>query len=172
MLTIRLARVGHKGQASFRLVAADKRRHVQAKFVEILGHYNPHSKEFVVNEEQLNKHLQNGAQPSSTVVKLLKRQKIKLPKWAEANLIVKKKAPKTKKGEVEATQAPKAEVVPAVEATEEAPVEEVKAEPKPSDKSEDPAPSDEKSKIEPAKPDKPPKTSKTAPEPAKTDSTK
>ena len=115
MLTIRLARVGHKGQARFRIVAADKRRHVQAKFVEILGHYDPHSKELVVNQEQLNKHLQNGAQPSSTVVKLLKRQKIKLPKWAEANLVIKKKAPKAKKTEAE-VQAPAA---PAAEAKSE-----------------------------------------------------
>lgn len=130
MLVIRLARVGRKNQASFRVVAAEKARTPTGKFVAQLGHYNPHSKEFAVDNDKLQTYFKNGAQPSSAVVKLLKRNKISMPKWAEDNLIVKKKAPKVKKkvGEDEAPKAAPAEgeepaAAPA-EATEEASKEE------------------------------------------------
>jgi small subunit ribosomal protein S16 len=99
MLVIRLARVGRKKQAHFRLVAADSRRSATAKYVARLGHYDPHSKEAVIDKEAVAKYLKSGAQPSSAAVKLLKREKIALPKWAEANLVTKKKAPKSKEKE-------------------------------------------------------------------------
>lgn len=96
MLVIRLSRKGRKGLAIYRIVAADSRRAATAKVVAVLGTYNPHTKAVTLKQPELEKYLQNGAQPSSAVVKLLKAQKVKLPKWAEANLVVKKKAPKTK----------------------------------------------------------------------------
>lgn len=105
MLVIRLARVGRKNQASFRLVAAEKLRTPTGKFVAQLGHYNPHNKELVVDKDKLAHHFKHGAQPSSTVVKLLKRNNIAVPKWAESNLITKKKAPKAKKGAEEKAEA-------------------------------------------------------------------
>lgn len=133
MLVIRLSRVGRKKTALYRLVAADKRRAATGKVVARLGHYNPHTKEAVINKEAVEDYLSKGAQPSSTAVKLLKAQKVKLPKWAEANLIVKKKQPKKK--EEEAKEAPK----PAKSDDEaaEAPKEESKSEEKAEAKTED-----------------------------------
>lgn len=83
MLVIRLARTGKKKQAYFRIVVAEKQRAVSAKFVEILGNYNPHEKKLVINKEKLEEYLKNGAQPSNTLAKVLKKEGIKLPKWVE-----------------------------------------------------------------------------------------
>lgn len=126
MLVIRLSRVGRKKTALYRLVAADKRRAATGKVVARLGHYNPHTKEAVINKEAVEDYLSKGAQPSSTAVKLLKAQKVKLPKWAEANLIVKKKQPKKK--EEKAEEAPKP--AKSDDAVAEAPKDEAKPEEK------------------------------------------
>lgn len=67
MLKIRLARTGKKNKAQFRLVVAEKTRAVSKKFVEILGHYNPHSKEKVFKKERIQYWISQGAQPSATV---------------------------------------------------------------------------------------------------------
>lgn len=88
MLTIRLARTGKKHQAYFRITVADSKKTPTAKFIEILGNYDPHTKKFVINEERLSFYLKNGAQPSNSIAKLLAREKINLPKWVK---IVKKK---------------------------------------------------------------------------------
>jgi small subunit ribosomal protein S16 len=51
MLTIRLQRVGKRNQPVFRIVLTQKHRAAQKQAVEILGHYNPHSKEFGIKDE-------------------------------------------------------------------------------------------------------------------------
>ena len=112
MLVLRLSRVGRKKYPLYRLVAADSRRPVTGKVVARLGHYNPHTKETVVDKEQIAKYLENGARPSSSVVKLLKREKIKMPAWAEAQLVVK---PEKKQEAVEEAN----EAAPAEEAPDE-----------------------------------------------------
>jgi len=53
MVVIRLARIGKKKQAFYRVVAADSKRPVTAKFIEILGWYNPHSKELNIKQEKV-----------------------------------------------------------------------------------------------------------------------
>ena len=115
MLVIRLARTGKKKQAYFRIVVADKRRAVGAKFVEILGNYNPHQKKLELNQEKLNEYMKNGAQPSNTLAKILKKEGIKLPKWV---CITEKNRPSKK------VEEPKEEIVKA-KSTEEKPSEEV-----------------------------------------------
>lgn len=92
MLTIRLARTGKKKQAYFRLVVSDKRKAPTAKFVAILGNYDPHAKKLTVDREKLAEYLKNGVQPSESVAKILKAEKIELPKWVK--ITEKKKAPK------------------------------------------------------------------------------
>lgn len=109
MLVIRLARTGRKKQPYYRITVADKRRAATGKFVAQIGHFNPYTKEFKVNQEELDKYLKSGAQPSSSVVKLLKSNKIKLPSWAEANLVVRKRAPKQKDKETEEGATPPTE---------------------------------------------------------------
>lgn len=82
MLAIRMQRTGRKGHAQFRLVVQDSRRTpTSGNIVYLLGNYNPHSKELSIDKEKVSFYLSNGAQPSPTVVKLLKQDGVKLPKW-------------------------------------------------------------------------------------------
>lgn len=67
MLKIRLSRVGKRNNAQFRITVADGRRAPSGKFIEILGHYNPHTKERVFKKERVEYWLSKGAQPSDTI---------------------------------------------------------------------------------------------------------
>jgi small subunit ribosomal protein S16 len=89
--------------------------------VEVLGHYNPHSKELALNKERLGTRVSQGAQPSNTVLRLMVREGMELPKWAK--LAQKQRAPK-KEVEVKAD----ASAEPAPEASDaEAPAQETVA---------------------------------------------
>lgn len=70
---IRLARVGAKGQPSYRVVVADERAARDGSTIEILGHYNPlvEPSIFVVDKERTLEWLKKGAVPSSIVRKML-----------------------------------------------------------------------------------------------------
>ncbi len=92
MLVIRLARGGRTKYPVYRIVAAESSRASTGKFVEILGQYNPHTKELSLDKEQIARRLGHGAQPSNSVAKLLKREGVKLPEWVK--LETKNKAPK------------------------------------------------------------------------------
>lgn len=110
MLVIRLARTGRNKYPTYRIVAAESSRPATGKFVSILGHYNPHTKELVIKKDETVKYIGNGAQPSNTVLKLLQREKIDLPKWAQV-------ATKNKKSKQEPVEEkPKAAEAPAEEA--------------------------------------------------------
>ncbi len=67
MLRIRLSRVGKRNNAQFRITVADGHRAPSGKFIEILGHYNPHTKEKVFKKERIEYWIGKGAQPSATV---------------------------------------------------------------------------------------------------------
>lgn len=67
MLKIRLSRIGRKNRAQFRVTLSDSRRAPDGKFIEILGHYNPFSKEKVFNKERVEYWISKGAQPSPTI---------------------------------------------------------------------------------------------------------
>lgn len=113
LLVIRLARTGRAKYPTYRIVAAESARAATGKFVAVLGHYNPHTKELVIKSEEVQKHLSHGAQPSNTVIKLLSREKVELPEWVK----LKTKTPKPQAEEAAANEAPKAETAeaPAVE---------------------------------------------------------
>ena len=84
MLAIRLQRKGRKGLAQYRLIAQEAERSPSSgRVVAYLGHYNPHTKEVVVDKEKAEMYLKNGAQPSGRAVGLLKDQGIKMPKWVQ-----------------------------------------------------------------------------------------
>jgi small subunit ribosomal protein S16 len=70
---LRLTRVGKTKQPQYRIVAADSRSPRDGRFIEILGHYNPRSEPSIVSvdNEKAVKWLQEGAQPSDRVRKLL-----------------------------------------------------------------------------------------------------
>lgn len=83
MLVIRLARTGRNKYPTYRIVAADSKRAATGKFVMILGHYNPHTKELVIKKEETATYLKNGAQPSNSVIRLFKQEKLDLPEWVQ-----------------------------------------------------------------------------------------
>ncbi len=78
MVKIRLRRTGKTKQPSYRLVVADSRSPRDGKFIEIIGHYNPirSPKVLEINGDRARYWLGVGAQPSDTVVGLLKKQSI------------------------------------------------------------------------------------------------
>lgn len=51
MLTIRLQRAGKRNKADFRVVLADKTAASQKKFTEVLGSYNPHTKNLQIRDQ-------------------------------------------------------------------------------------------------------------------------
>ena len=73
MLRIRLRRTGKKHQPHYRLVVAEHTAPIQGKFVAIVGHYNPRSKELVVKNDEAIAWMDKGAQPSNTVARLFTR---------------------------------------------------------------------------------------------------
>jgi small subunit ribosomal protein S16 len=75
MLMIRLARFGAKKKPTYRVVVMDKERARNSSAVEVVGHYNPVSSPAVVQLDysRIEYWLKNGAQPSETVGRLLKK---------------------------------------------------------------------------------------------------
>jgi small subunit ribosomal protein S16 len=73
MVRIRLRRTGSRNQPSFRIVAAEKEKPRDGRFLEILGHYNPRTEPATiqVDEARIFHWLGNGAQPSESVRKIL-----------------------------------------------------------------------------------------------------
>jgi small subunit ribosomal protein S16 len=84
MLAIRLQRVGRKAYPVYRLAVQEANRHpLSGRVVAYVGTYNPHTKDANIQVEIAQKYLDNGAQPSPRVVKLLKDAGVKLPKWVK-----------------------------------------------------------------------------------------
>jgi small subunit ribosomal protein S16 len=132
MLVIRLQRKGRKNRVNFRVVVAEKSAHVSKKFKEVLGSYNPHTKELSLrNPEKIQGLIEQGVQPSPTVNNLLIDKGIIKGEKVKAFNIPKKEEPKVeeaKPAQAPAAEAP-AEEKPVEAAPEEAaPSEEAKAE--------------------------------------------
>ena len=75
MLCIRLARTGAKKKPQYRVVVIEKEKARDGRFLEILGHYNPTVKpiDLKVDRERVQYWVGKGAQPSSTVSRLLRK---------------------------------------------------------------------------------------------------
>jgi len=123
MLAIRLQRLGRKGYPVYRLAVQESQRHPSSgRVVAYVGSYNPHTKEANVQVEAAQKYLDNGAQPTPRVVKLLKDAGVKLPKWVKEPETGKQKS--IKNVEKLRKNQPKEEIS---EVTEETPAEEAPA---------------------------------------------
>lgn len=74
MLAIRLARIGAKKQAAYRVVVMEKSRPRNSRSVEVVGHYNPRETPTLIElkQERVEYWLGKGAQPSDRVSRLLK----------------------------------------------------------------------------------------------------
>jgi small subunit ribosomal protein S16 len=93
MLAIRLQRIGRKGYPVYRLAVQEAQRHPSSgRVVAYVGSYNPHTKDANVQVEVAQKYLDNGAQPTPRVVKLLKDAGVKLPTWVKTVATDKQKA--------------------------------------------------------------------------------
>lgn len=81
MLKIRLQRIGKRGQAHFRIVILEHTTKPKGEYLELLGTYNPHQKEFKAKKERVEYWMTKGAQLSPTVNNLLVNFKVMdLPK--------------------------------------------------------------------------------------------
>ena len=71
---IRLTRVGATKQPTYRVVVADSRSARDSRAIETIGHYNPRTDpiELSIDADKANAWLAKGAQPSDTVVRLLR----------------------------------------------------------------------------------------------------
>ena len=82
MLAIRMQRNGRAHLPVYRIVVQESQRHpLSGRVVAEVGNYNPATKALNLNKELVEKYLKNGAQPSSRVAMILKKNGIKLPKW-------------------------------------------------------------------------------------------
>ena len=128
MLAIRMQRNGRTHYPTYRIVVQEAQRHpLSGRVVAEVGNYNPATKALTLDKEAVNKYLKNGAQPSSRVAFILKKNGVKLPKWVE---VAPKKSAKAKHSDKLRKNQPKEAVPqeePAVEAPVEAPAEEASA---------------------------------------------
>ena len=75
MVVIRLTRMGTKHKPFYRVVAVDKRKPRESRYIERIGHYNPLTEipEVKIDMEKYKKWIELGAKPSATVKSLLKK---------------------------------------------------------------------------------------------------
>lgn len=73
---IRLSRVGKKGYPTYRLIISEKQRDPYGKALEILGSYNPHTKDLKAEGDRIKHWISMGAQMSDTVNNLLVSKKV------------------------------------------------------------------------------------------------
>jgi len=97
VLKIRFQRQGRTKRPFYRIVVAEHSAPVQGKFIEIVGHFNPLSKEVEFKNERIIHFVNNGAQPSQTVARLGAKNGIK-----EFEKFLKKRIMKPSKAEIEA----------------------------------------------------------------------
>ena len=76
MLKLRLKRVGRKRLPSYRLVIMENSTRRDGRPVEEVGYYDPISKKYKFEADQIKKWLTYGVQPTETVAALLKKAEI------------------------------------------------------------------------------------------------
>ena len=136
MIKLRLKRFGKKREASFRLVATNSTSRRDGRPLEELGYYNPRTKETRLDTEAIRARLNQGAQPTDTVLSLLEKGGLVEKTVRPAEIIGKKKQAEAreaaekqaKKDAAEAAAAAKAEAEAAAKAEAEAAAEAAAAE--------------------------------------------
>lgn len=79
MLKIRLSRAGKTNMPFFRVVLTEHTRAPKHGYKEVLGFYNPITKEFKIKDiEKIKTYVSHGAQLSPRVTKLMETNKISL----------------------------------------------------------------------------------------------
>lgn len=78
---LRLKKMGRRNRPCYRIVAIDSRAPRGGKTIEILGHYDPlpENATMVVKKERAEYWLSKGAQPSETVLSILRKSEVDIP---------------------------------------------------------------------------------------------
>lgn len=105
MLTIRLSQVGKKNKKMFRLIVSEKTKDPFGDCLEILGSYNPHSKDLQVKADRVKHWIENGAELSPTVNNLLIEKKVITGKKLTSSSISKNRTEKMNKKQEETKKA-------------------------------------------------------------------
>lgn len=72
MLMIRLQRVGRTNHAEFRIIVTEHARSAKTgDYVEVIGHYNPHTDKISIDADKVQTWISKGAKASPTVHNLL-----------------------------------------------------------------------------------------------------
>jgi small subunit ribosomal protein S16 len=82
MLMIRLARFGAKKKPFYRVVVIEKERAPKGRSLEVVGHYNPHTKDVLLKHERIEYWTKSGAQLSDTVKRLVEKNPAAAPEPA------------------------------------------------------------------------------------------
>src|SRR3989338_2646195 len=126
MLKIRLQRTGRINNPSYRVVVTEHQNGPKSgRAVEVLGSYNPKSKERVLNEDRIKHWISMGAQPSGTMHNMLISSGI--TKGKKINVLPKKTIPNLPAGEAGKEEVAE-EATPAAAPVAEVPAEETKEE--------------------------------------------
>lgn len=115
MLKIRFSRTGRKNKAKYRIIVQEHTYAPTGRHVEILGSWNPHTKEGTFKSEKIQHWIEKGAQVSDSVYNLLISEGVIKGEKRKMNISSKKKKEEGAEEGAEKT-----------EGTEEAPKEEVK----------------------------------------------
>jgi small subunit ribosomal protein S16 len=76
VVRIRLRRMGAKKAPFYRIVIANQQSPRDGRFIEIIGTYDPNGTKVTVKQDRLEHWLSAGAQPSDSVVKVLRAAQI------------------------------------------------------------------------------------------------
>ena len=154
MLVIRLQRIGRKGLSHFRVIVQEHQHSPKSgKVTEIVGSFNPHTKKAELKTDRIKEYLKNGAQPSNRVIRILKENKVTLPKWVALDKSFKGKLKNPDKLRKNRPDEPK-----------EAPAETEKAEEAPAETEEKPAKTEDKAEEKTEEPKEEAKKETEAPE--------
>ncbi len=75
MVVIRLTRLGTKHRPFYRIVATDKRKPRESRYIDLLGYYNPmlETADIKIDLNKYDEWIKKGAKPSPTVKSLIKK---------------------------------------------------------------------------------------------------
>ena len=74
-LSMRMRQQGRKNKRMFRFVVADSRSPRDGKYIDCVGHYDPHAEDgMVVDKEKVAEWLAKGVQPSAKMISVLKQK--------------------------------------------------------------------------------------------------
>lgn len=76
MIKLRLKRIGKKREASYRIIAINNLSRRDGRPLQELGFYNPRTKETKLDVPGIIQRLQQGAQPTDTVRRILEKNNV------------------------------------------------------------------------------------------------